>query len=148
MTEDTDRLTVRIVVDEENCLDIRNASMYTGVGTMQLRKMAKAGTLAAVKRTALDDPKGDKGRVKYFVHRDVLDAYMAEREARRAAGGARVTSKVSRIKSVRKMVSEMDIDADRMAVTIETLNDLLQGAIAEMNAKRAEEAAQGEEAAS
>ena len=146
MTESTDRLTVRIVVDESGCMDIRNASMYAGIGSMQLRKLAKDGTLAAVKRTALDDPKGDKGRVKYFISREALDAYIVEREARKAAGGTRASGKVSRIKSVRKMVTQMDIDADRMSVTVETLNDLLQGAIAEMEAKRAAEA-EAEEAA-
>jgi hypothetical protein len=144
---EADRFTVRVEVDSEGWLDIHNASMYAGVGSMTLRKLCNDETLTAVKRTALDDPRGAEGRVKWFIHVDTLDGYLAERAASKVAGGQRTSSKVMRIKSVRKMVSEMNIDADRMAITVETLNDLLQAAIAETNAKRAAEAAEAEAAA-
>lgn len=132
-----DGLTVRIEVDAENCMDVHNASMYTGVGTMQIRKHCKEGGIESVKRTALDDPKGPNGRVKYFISREALDTFLDEREARRAARGTPVSGKAARIKSVRKMVTDSDIDPDRQATTVEVLNELLHAALAEQKASEA-----------
>lgn len=137
-----ERLTVTIAVDAENCMDVRNASMYCGIGTMQIRKYCKDGLagkeggIRCMKRTALDDPKGADGRVKYFIPRDALDTFLVAREARRAARGTRISGAAARIKSVRKMVTDSDIDPDRQATTVEVLNELLHAAIAEQAAKQ------------
>jgi len=130
----TNRLTANIELDMHNCLDVRNAAMYTGIGAMQLRKDIRTGRLPGSLRTPADNP---AGRLKYWVQLDDLDVFVATREARKANRGisvrfrGKVCYKAQRVKNVISMLRKSAI-AQVLPASSSTTIALLTDLVAEV----------------
>lgn len=136
-----DKYTVTVERDAEECMDIRNASAYTGIASMQLRQYAHKGALSSIKRAPLDDP---AGRIKIWLHVTDLDMLVQRRAARlrdksiSVRVGGKVCYRAQKIKSVRAMVQSFECDSGRCDVAVTVLSKMLTEALDACRAKQNE----------
>jgi len=135
----SDKYTVTVERDAEECMDVRNASAYSGISSMQIRQYIRTGKLLATKRLALNNP---NGRPKLWIHVTDLDMLLQKRAERLA--DRQVSVKVNgsicyraqKIKSVRAMVQDYEWDPHKREITIDVLTEMLNEALDTCKAKQ------------
>jgi len=138
----TNRLTANIELDY-NCLDVRNAAMYSGIGAMQLRKYIRAGVLPGSLRAPVDNP---TGHLKYWISIDDLEVFVAARKARKISRGisvrfrGRICYKAQRIKGVISMLRKSEV-AQALPASSSTTIALLTDLVAELMSEHIERVA-------
>jgi hypothetical protein len=125
------KFTVTVDVSQDGDVDVFNASMYTGVDSMVIRKAIKDGQLQAHRAP---DPDNPGGRAKLRIYITDLDEYMAVRSTG-GDGTSRLGAKVQCLKRARKLCANSGEDAGTVAVAVDLLDKLLAAAIVEAREK-------------